>query len=1322
MSLSKLVIDEFDPVIRSRGMSYYNSGAVVIKTGSTTEVRATISGTELFRVQLRRKGKSLLASCNCPYADSYGAPCKHIWATVLEADIRGYLLTPGEKGPLRVLLEDAEPEEIPGADDNIEIWDEDDDEDEEEEDDDEEEDDEDWDDDEEFDEEDDEIFDGREKVTSVKARKPAPVSKPRVVSQEVRDRLAALARERWISIREKNKAAKPAKPAKPAVSAKPAARPDPDMDLDRDPDMDLDRDLDMNLDRDLDMNLDSPIPEFPETTAPVQEEAGKNGAAHADAPEDTPAWTPIETAEDVARALKRREHRQPGASATPAPPSPAKWEKALSEITTTRKPQPGYHQAQQWTADRELVYVIDTSATLIGQGLVVETMTRERRVTGQWGKIKPVKLNSSMVALLRDQRDQSIVACITGAREATGYGYYYGGYYESTTKYEISHAIESMVVPLMCQTGRCLLRPAPSPPDISALPMLRWDDGEPWKFVLRMELAESGAHYVLKGLLRRGEESVPLAEPLLLTSGGTVLWQDRAAFLDHNGAFQWLVYLRKNPPIIVPLDHRDSLVEKLLEIPELPRLELPADLQWEEITIKPRPRLTLKARKKQHSAVNDSVTGWLSFEYDTKVLDYEHKDRGVYRPEQRQFLLRNKKVEEAAYETLLDMGFRLQQERYNAPAELTLPVKKVPIVVRDLLASEWHVEAEGNLYRKPGKFDISVTSGLDWFDLHGSVDFGGVSASLPTLLDAVRRGENTVRLGDGTFGLLPEEWLKKYASIAGLGESEGDAVRFSRAQVGLLDALIAAQPDVQVDEIFSQAREELKKFKGVKPADPPASFVGELREYQREGLGWLYFLDKFRFGGCLADDMGLGKTVQVLSLLESRRLLRLANAPADPDTADKGKKKTTKKPARGKAFSLISDITGPLPPSLVIVPKSLVFNWIAEAAKFTPAIRVLDHTGMARPRDTDSFNDYDIILTTYGTLRRDMIMMKDYQFDYVILDEAQAIKNADTDSAKAVRLLQGRHRLAMSGTPIENHFGELWSLFEFLNPGLLGSSAAFAFGSAAAARNPGEDTRRMLAYALRPFILRRTKEQVAKDLPEKLEQTIYCEMETAQRKMYNDLRDHYRNSLLGRIDRDGINKSKMHILEALLRLRQAACHPGLIDKGKTRDASAKLDMLMEHLIELVDEGHKTLVFSQFTSMLSIVKEHLNKEKIVYEYLDGQTRDRQACVNRFQEDPDCKLFLISLKAGGLGLNLTAADYVFLLDPWWNPAVEAQAIDRAHRIGQTKQVFAYRLIARDTVEEKVLELQKTKRDLADAIINADNSLIRSLQREDLELLLS
>jgi len=606
---------------------------------------------------------------------------------------------------------------------------------------------------------------------------------------------------------------------------------------------------------------------------------------------------------------------------------------------------------------------------------------------------------------------------------------------------------------------------------------------------------------------------------------------------------------------------------------------------------------------------------------------------------------------------------------------------KLAKAVLEATAAGWLVEAEGKLYRQASHFELNVTSGTDWFDLGGAANFEGTSVPLPRLLEALRKGEKTVVLDDGTIGMVPEAWLKQYGLIARMGTAAGDAIRFGKAQVGVLDALLASRPEIGVDKQFEKARSELRKFDGVEPADPPAAFKGELRGYQRDGLGWLRFLRAFGCGGCLADDMGLGKTVQVLAHLASKR--------------------------KGTA--------------LIVMPKSLIFNWKQEAARFAPKLKVLDHTGLERDKTTDSFAKHDLVLTTYGTLRRDAAMIAGFRFDTCVLDESQAAKNATTDTAKAVKLIQADHRLALSGTPIENHLGELWTLFDFLNPGMLGRAGAFG-GEAGTLRNPGPETRELLAKALKPFILRRTKSQVAKDLPEKTEQTLFCELEPEQRKLYDELRDHYRASLLSKVDELGLKRTKIQVLAALLRLRQAACHPGLIDVKRTGDPSAKLDALVPQIQEVVEEGHKVLVFSQFTSFLAIAKYHFDDLGLDYEYLDGKTRDRAARVERFQTDPDCRLFLVSLKAGGVGLNLTAADYVYLLDPWWNPAVEAQAIDRSHRIGQKKPVFAYRMIAKGTVEEKVLELQKKKKSLADSILGGDDRLITDLKREDLELLLS
>ncbi len=428
-----------------------------------------------------------------------------------------------------------------------------------------------------------------------------------------------------------------------------------------------------------------------------------------------------------------------------------------------------------------------------------------------------------------------------------------------------------------------------------------------------------------------------------------------------------------------------------------------------------------------------------------------------------------------------------------------------------------------------------------------------------------------------------------------------------------------------------------------------------------------------------------------------------------------------------------------------------MFNWLDEAQKFTPELRAVAYSGADRNLLRERFDEVDLIVTSYGLLRRDIEDLRNYRFDYVILDEAQAIKNPSAQAAKAARLLQAEHRLALTGTPVENHMGDLWSIFEFLNPGLLGTNAKF--GDMVRASGPAVDVSspdgagaadvsvQQVARALRPFILRRTKRQVLADLPPKTEQTIVCEMEPAQREMYDGLKAYYRQHLLTQIDSPGggptpagpldetgvpqralTGSNSFMVLEALLRLRQASCHPGLIDPTRVDDPSAKLETLIDMLADVISEGGKALIFSQFTSMLAIVQRRLEAQGIRFCYLDGQTRDRRREVDKFQNDPTIPVFLISLKAGGFGLNLTAAEYVFILDPWWNPAVEQQAIDRAPRIGQTQHVFAYRMICQDTVEQRIIELQNRKRRLADAIVDGQGDLLRTLTRDDLEQLLS
>ena len=960
-------------------------------------------------------------------------------------------------------------------------------------------------------------------------------------------------------------------------------------------------------------------------------------------------------------------------------PLPA-WKTQLNRIAETGAPPRSI--APSWPARAEIAYILDAPRSDTTGGMVLAIASRTRSKDGKWRSIpKPCPISRGRISVLPLDEDREILTVLIGGNPYPSYGYY-DGYDRGLDSFWLSPLMAQTLLPRVLQTGRCFL---PFERDEMEKPALAWDDGEPWRFVLEVGGSQSQGWQVT-GSFRRAEQRLSVKDPLLATRGGFLVTRECVARLAEEDAYPWIADLRKSGALVVPEKDREEFLGSLLHAPALPTLDLPEEWKYEEVSFSPRPCLKIFAPSGKHGR-NGRMKAELSFDYDGRSVPNNMAAQGTYDAALRRFIRRDDGAEKAAAAQLRELGLRFATSIWDADNGWSLTPSRLPRIVRVLAESGWHVVAEGKVFRQPGKSSVSVSSGVDWFELHGAIEYGDTTARFPQLLAALKRGETMVILDDGSYGLLPEEWLRRFGQVATMGEADGDHIRFRSSQAGILDALLAAQPSVDCDEAFRHVRRELARFASIGPAEQPAGFNGRLRDYQREGLGWMHFLRQFSFGGCLADDMGVGKTAQVLALLESRRELR-AQAKIDE-------------------------------PSLVVVPKSLIFNWKQEVQRFTPQLRVLDYTGSARNKD--DLSGYDVILTTYGTLRRDALHFKDKVFDYVILDEAQAIKNEKTESAKAARLLRGNHRLALSGTPVENHLGELWSLFEFLNPGMLGAFGGLQLAGGSK-QNPDGEARKLLAHALRPFLLRRTKEQVARELPPKIEQTIYCEMEPRQRTLYNELRDHYRQALLPKIDAVGIGKSKIMVLEALLRLRQAACHPGLVDRKLVKDPSAKLDVLIEQLHAVLDEGHKALVFSQFTSLLAILRASLDGDGIEYEYLDGKTVDRQARVERFQQDAGCPLFLISLKAGGVGLNLTAADYVFILDPWWNPAVEAQAVDRTHRIGQVRQVFAYRLIARDTVEEKVLQLQESKRKLADAIIGAENSLIRDLTPEDIELLLS
>jgi non-specific serine/threonine protein kinase len=580
---------------------------------------------------------------------------------------------------------------------------------------------------------------------------------------------------------------------------------------------------------------------------------------------------------------------------------------------------------------------------------------------------------------------------------------------------------------------------------------------------------------------------------------------------------------------------------------------------------------------------------------------------------------------------------------------------------------------------------VSVHSEIDWFDLQLMVDFGGILLSLKELRKSLAHRTRYVKLRDGSTALLPEDWLAQFSYLFNLGEAGEERLKVSRHHLTLIDALFEKATEKETDEAFRENLQRLRDFRGIQEIAASENFRGELRPYQKQGLNWFYFLQEFRFGGCLADDMGLGKTIQALSLLQNEK-------------------------ARG--------ITTP---SLIVCPTSVLFNWEKERQRFTPELSFLTHAGLERRR-LKQFEDCDVVLTSYGVLRRDIEFLQQAQFHYVILDESQKIKNPLSQTAKAARLLRANYRLVLTGTPVENNTQELWSQFAFLNPGLLGSLNYFKGAFAKPIEKEQNDgTAHLLRKIIFPFVLRRTKDDVAKELPAKVESLYYCAMSEEQQKVYNRWRDYYRAHVMQQIDVNGLQKSRMYVLEGLTKLRQICCHPHLTEEKYHHD-SGKFEALKEILENILAENHKVLIFSQFVRMLKIMCGYLDAQKIPYAYLDGHTHDREQAVQQFQDEAATKIFLISLRAGGFGLNLTAADYVMLYDPWWNPAVEMQAIDRTHRIGQDKQVFAYKLITRDSVEEKILHLQERKKALVADLITTDSGMFKRLTKEDIEVLFS
>lgn len=614
-------------------------------------------------------------------------------------------------------------------------------------------------------------------------------------------------------------------------------------------------------------------------------------------------------------------------------------------------------------------------------------------------------------------------------------------------------------------------------------------------------------------------------------------------------------------------------------------------------------------------------------------------------------------------------------------------------IVQDKLSKKYFA-GPCNLHMK------TITSG-DWFDIHASVQFGEFIIPFIKLRKHLLNGIREFVLPNGETAVLPEEWFARFQGLLPLARFKGENLQFEKHHFLLLKNTLEGQVKSLIEKLMEQKNEEKTSL--------PAGLNAQLRSYQEEGFQWMFGLQANGFGGCLADDMGLGKTLQALTLL--LKLKRAKKEIIIPLTGQNGQL---------DLFAAAPAADEGRPASLVVLPTSLVHNWANEIKKFTPALNVLVYTGIQRKKATDlkklaSF--YDIIITTYGTLRNDIGEFAKVDFFYVILDESQFVKNPSSKTYKAVMQLRAHHRLVLTGTPIENSLSDLWAQMNFLNPGLLGTLAWFQnvfIAPIEKTNNP--ETQKSLQMLISPFILRRKKEEVARELPPLTEHVVYCAMASEQEKLYEEQKSVIRNAILENIEKEGVKKSSFVVLQGLTKLRQLANHPSLIDSDSEED-SGKFEQILSMLSNLVAEKHKVLIFSSFVTHLKLIEQRIKQQDWRYSLLTGKTTDRESVISQFQTDPQNYIFLISLKAGGVGLNLTAAEYVFITDPWWNPASENQAVSRAHRIGQQKNVFVYRFITENSIEEKIQVLKDKKSALADKFINSNNPFAE-ITRDEIE----
>jgi superfamily II DNA or RNA helicase len=779
----------------------------------------------------------------------------------------------------------------------------------------------------------------------------------------------------------------------------------------------------------------------------------------------------------------------------------------------------------------------------------------------------------------------------------------------------------------------------------------------------------------ITGRLRWRDKDIPLSDCLCIGPGKPLWFIHGISLKIISTAITWkeLHSLYYNKNFILTGPQKQAFIEELdPDDPEIPKLIIKSGQNLEDLqqNIQPYPLLILKDRSGAFADL------WMDYGSGHKVLINDFKS--TFKAGET-LLKRQLEAEKNWEKDLLESDFIRKQ---TGTSYYYCPTDKVGKSLTFLLEIGWSIQDwKGNRVVKQDSTQIYLDENHGAILVKGKIKFENFEADVANVIGAFNRRERFVQIAPDAVGLFSLERDFAYLQeIAVEGELVGETIRVKKNNLGSLSGLFEK---ADLAPSLQNFKDKLLNFTGIEEVLPSKEFVGELRHYQQEGLNWLNFLYNYHLNGILADDMGLGKTVQVLALL--------SKLPKEK-------------------------------PTLIVMPTSLIFNWKKEIQHFLPQLDCYLHQGPLRLRDKLKLSENKIILTSYTTLRMDSILLQQLDYECVILDEAQVIKNPQTQAAQAVFGLMAGFKLCITGTPIENRLSELWSLFRFLMPDLLGTLADFEADVLA-----GSSDKRYLERIKRkisPFILRRSKQEVLKDLPSRIDQLVWIEMSEEQRQIYDQFLAGYKKNLLKNIEIEGMGQHRMEVLEAILRLRQICCHPllvsNLIDENQIIN-SAKFDAIEQDLETLVSEGRKALVYSQFTSMLKLMAQLATKKGWKFGYLDGSTKDREQVVENFQNDPTQSLFFISLKAGGVGLNLTAADYVYLYDPWWNVAVEEQAINRAHRIGREEVVIAKRLVMLDSIEEKMIKLKSIKLQAIEQILDESESP-SSLSFEDLKFLLS